>query len=235
MLRGLFGWLPFSLGDILYLAAGIYLLLKIVKFFIAIFKKKAGKVFWWNGLRWLVFYCLAVYAVFNIFWGLNYNRLGMAYQMRLQMNPYSTAELQQVVSILLKRLDASNEKALQTREMYAGKKALFNESYQCYQLAAVQYPHISYAGKSVKSSLYRWLGNYLGYTGYYNPFTGEAQVNTTVPVFVLPFTTCHEMGHQLGYAKENEANFAGYLSAKSSADPAFTYSVYFDFIQLWHT
>jgi hypothetical protein len=72
------------------------------------------------------------------------------------------------------------------------------------------------------------LGDYLGYTGYYNPFTGEAQVNTTVPVFVQPFTTCHEMGHQLGYAKENEANFAGYLSGKSSADPSFTYSVYFD-------
>ena len=76
--------------------------------------------------------------------------------------------------------------------------------------------------------MFSYLGDYLGYTGYYNPFTGEAQVNTTVPVFVQPFTTCHEMGHQLGYAKENEANFAGYLSGKSSGDPAFTYSVYFD-------
>ena len=38
------------------------------------------------------------------------------------------------------------------------------------------------------------------------------------------------MGHQLGYARENEANFSGYLSARSSADPAFRYSTYFD---LW--
>jgi hypothetical protein len=53
-------------------------------------------------------------------------------------------------------------------------------------------------------------------------------VNTTVPLFVQPFTTCHEIGHQLGYAKENEANFAGYLSAKSSKDAMFRYSVYFD-------
>ena len=43
-----------------------------------------------------------------------------------------------------------------------------------------------------------------------------------------PFTTCHEIGHQLGYAKEEEANFAGFLAAKSSPDPAFRYSVYFD-------
>jgi hypothetical protein len=32
----------------------------------------------------------------------------------------------------------------------------------------------------------------------------------------------------LGYARENEANFAGYLSARSSPDAAFRYSAYFD-------
>ena len=227
-LRFLFGWLPFSLGDILYLVTGIYLLIKITRGIIVIFKKKAGRVFWWNGIRWIVFYSLLLYAVFNIFWGLNYNRLGMAYQMQLQMKPYSTEELKEVITVILKRLDGSNIKALQTRDKYFQQQALFGESYQCYQLAETRYPHLSYATKSVKSSLFSYLGDYLGYTGYYNPFSGEAQVNTTVPIFVRPFTTCHEMGHQLGYAKENEANFAGYLSAKSSADAAFKYSVYFD-------
>jgi hypothetical protein len=64
--------------------------------------------------------------------------------------------------------------------------------------------------------------------GYYNPFTGEVQVNTTIPVFLQPYTTCHEMGHQLGYAKEDEANFAGYLAASASKDTLFHYSVYLD-------
>jgi hypothetical protein len=49
-----------------------------------------------------------------------------------------------------------------------------------------------------------------------------------MPVFTQPYTTCHEIGHQLGYAKENEANFVGYLSARLSDNPAFRYSVYFD-------
>jgi Protein of unknown function (DUF3810) len=227
-LRFLFGWLPFSMGDLLYLFAGIYLLIKLTRFIAAIFKRKAGGAFWWNGIRWLVFYSLLVYAVFNVLWGLNYNRLGMAYQLQLQMKPYSTEELQQVMTVVLKRLDATNLRALETRDSYVNNKALFDESYHCYQLANGQYPCLSYANKSVKSSLFSYLGDYLGYTGYYNPFTGEAQVNTTVPVFVRPFTTCHEMGHQLGHAKENEANFAGYLSGKSSADAAFRYSVYFD-------
>src|SRR5678809_1786278 len=76
--------------------------------------------------------------------------------------------------------------------------------------------------------MWGWLGNYAGFMGYYNPFTGEAQVNTTVPKFLQPYITTHEIAHQLGYSKENEANFVGYLAAISSPDPVFHYSTYFD-------
>jgi Protein of unknown function (DUF3810) len=228
VLRFLFGWLPFSIGDIVYAVAAVYLIVKLVRFVRSVFKTKGDRKVWWNGLRWFIFYSLLVYTVFNILWGLNYNRLGMAYQMQLQMKPYSTDELKQVMTIIVKRLDTTNVQALQTRNIYLSTQSLFAESFHCYQLAEAHYPHLSYSARSVKSSLFRSVGDYLGYSGYYNPFTGEAQVNTTVPVFVQPFTTCHEMGHQLGYAKENEANFAGYLSAKLSPDVAFKYSVYFD-------
>ena len=54
------------------------------------------------------------------------------------------------------------------------------------------------------------------FLGYYNPFTGEAQVNTNVPAFVIPFTTCHEMAHQIGYASESEASFVGFLVIRNS-------------------
>ena len=227
-LRFLFGWLPFSVGDALYALAGAWLLVKLFRCIQAIVKKKANRQFWWNGIRRIGFYSLLVYAVFNILWGLNYNRLGTAYLMHLQMKPYTTAELDTVMHIIVQRLDSTHVKALQTRDRFLRNRTLFDEAYHDYQLAKPLYPHLSYAKKSVKASLFSYLGDYMGYTGYYNPFTGEAQVNTTVPVFVLPFTTCHEMGHQLGYAKENEANFAGYLSGKLSPDPSFTYSVYFD-------
>ncbi len=227
-LRFLFGWLPVSVGDGLYFVAAVYVLVKLVRLIIAVLKKKTGKAYWWNAIRWLVFYSLLVYAVFNIFWGLNYNRLGMAYQLQLEMKPYSTEELQQVMNVIVTRLNSTTDSGLLTRNHYLPSKALFAESYRSYQLAKPVYPQLAYRANSVKQSLYGVLGNYLGYSGYYNPFTGEAQVNTTVPVFMRPFTTCHEMGHQLGYAKENEANFAGFLSAKSSADAAFKYSVYYD-------
>ena len=55
--------------------------------------------------------------------------------------------------------------------------------------------------------------------GYYNPFTAEAQYNFNLPQTYIPFTIAHESSHQLGYAKEQEANFIAYLLGKSSANP----------------
>jgi hypothetical protein len=226
--RFLFGWIPVSMGDILYLVAGIYLLVKLIKFIRTVIKRKAPAGFWKNGLQWLLFTGLWVYALFNILWGLNYNRMGTAHQMQLEMKPYSNEELKTVMAVLMQRLEANSDSLYQTRNRYQNNAHLFDTAFAAYKNAGSSYAHLQYSNKSVKPSLFSYLGDYLGYTGYYNPFTGEAQVNTTVPVFVRPFTTCHEIGHQLGYAKENEANFAGYLSAKSATDPAFRYSVYFD-------
>ena len=64
----------------------------------------------------------------------------------------------------------------------------------------------------------------MGYGGYLNPFTNEAQVNGVTPKFRLPTVSCHEVGHQLGYSAEGATNFIGYLVTSESNDPYFKYS-----------
>ena len=66
----------------------------------------------------------------------------------------------------------------------------------------------------------------MGYGGYLNPFTGEAQVNNRLPLFRYPVVCGHEIGHQLGYSAENETNFIGYLVMLRNQDPYFRYSAY---------
>ena len=129
---------------------------------------------------------------------------------------------------LLLKVNEFDSTGKQNRALISNKKSLFSSAIHSYELLGKKNIVFAYKTPSVKPSLFSYMGNYLGYTGYYNPFSGEAHVNTTVPLFIQPFTTCHEIGHQLGYAKENEANFAGYLSAKNSTDPNFLYSVYFE-------
>ena len=66
--------------------------------------------------------------------------------------------------------------------------------------------------------------SYTGILGYYNPFTAEAQYNAELPATYLPFTFAHESAHQLGYAREQEANFIAYLVGKNSGNKELNYS-----------
>ena len=186
-------------------------------------RKRAASV-----LYKLFILCCSFYIVFNIFWGINYNRQGIAWQLGLKIEKYSTDELKEMNCLLIDRINTSKSTLTINKTAYPSNKELFKMVSNCYQNITAQYSFLKYEPPSLKSSMWGWLGNYTGFTGYYNPFTGEAQVNTSVPKFLQPFIACHEVAHQLGYAKEMEANFVGYLAAAASKDTLLHYSVYLD-------
>jgi len=177
----------------------------------------------------MIFFFLFVYVSFNLLWGLNYNRKGIAQQLELQIKRYSIADIDTVTTLLQNRLNYYAQFVTEEqRDSFNRKKILFSHAANAFKAASGQYSFLKYQNRSIKPSLFSYLGNYLGFQGYYNPFSGEGQVNTTVPRFLEPFITTHEIAHQLGYAKENEANFTGYLACKSYNNNVFRYSVYFD-------
>ena len=231
-LRYLFGWLPISIGDILYGLFGGYILLKVMEGIITLVKKKVTRQSFIQGFirkfLKLLAILLVVYILFNALWGINYNRRGIAYQLNLKLEKYSHDELKKLDSVLVERVNAAKQYLLLRKKDYPSNGQLFKEVQESYHSVALAYPFLQYPAASIKPSLWGWLGNYLGFTGYYDPFTGEAQLNTTMPKFLLPYTACHEVAHQLGYAKEMEANFVGYLSAVASPDTLFHYSAYLD-------
>ena len=226
--RVLFGWIPFSVGDLVYAAAVILLIYGLVRGLRRLIRRQAGRGWLLRGLGRVVFVLLWVYVLFNVLWGLNYNRLGIAEQLQLEVRPYTNAELNSLTGYLLGELNVLDSQARVNRVDLARMPVLRGGAVRAYDSLAADEPRFVYRSRSVKASLFSYPGAYMGFAGYYNPFTGEAQVNTMDPLFGQPFTTCHEMGHQLGYAKENEANFIGFLAAKSSPDPAFAYSAYLD-------
>lgn len=225
-LRLLFGWIPFSVGDILYLIAGCWLLWKLIKNIRLILRRKLRDKLVLVKILKLILALTFVYIIFNIFWGINYNRAGIAHQLSLPNLQYDTSELLVIRQLLLQKVNSSKTSLINNREPYPSKKELFEKAERSYKEVQKEYPFLRFERLSIKSSLYGNLGNYIGFTGYYNPFTGEAQVNTTVPKFLQPYIATHEMAHQLGYAKENEANFVGYLAAVNSNDTLFHYSAY---------
>ena len=72
---------------------------------------------------------------------------------------------------------------------------------------------------------------YTHISGVYSFFTGEANINVNYPDFILPFTTAHEIAHQRGISREDEANFVAYLICERSDDPFFRYSAYLNMLE----
>jgi hypothetical protein len=228
-LRILFGWIPFSIGDLLYLFAFVFLALKTWKLIRLLWKRRFKAYLSWSLVWKYLKILLGVYIIFNLFWGLNYDRQGIAHQFGLKAKHYDPADLYELTRTLQQKLnfyagkvDSLNRLRLNNNEV------LFKEAVAAYCEAEKQYPFLNYSHPSIKPSMLTYVGKYFGFTGYYNPFTGEAQLKTTVPAFTKPFIVCHEIGHQVGYAKENEANFSSFLTGRVSENPEFRYSVYFD-------
>jgi len=217
-------WIPFSIGDVLYASVFIWFFIKIILFF----RRKPTWHRFFLSLKNLITACLAVYIFFLLMWGLNYYRYGIGYKMNLIPEPYSTEDLKTITTKLKDKLNANRKMMDSLHIDYADNKATFNEAIGLYNTAKTTYPFLDYEHNDVKKMLSGIAGNYSGFLGYYNPFTGEAQVNTKVPAFIIPFTACHEIGHQLGFASESEASFAGYLAVISGNSVVFNYSTCFD-------
>ncbi len=74
----------------------------------------------------------------------------------------------------------------------------------------------------------------MGYThtlGIYTFFTGEANINMSYPDYTTVFTAAHEMSHQRGIARENEANFLAFIVCINSDDDYIRYSGYVNMLE----
>ena len=66
--------------------------------------------------------------------------------------------------------------------------------------------------------------SYTHITGVYSFFTGEANINVNFPDYTIPYTAAHELAHQRGVGREDEANMVAFLVCMESNDPYIRYS-----------
>ncbi|HSU26961.1 MAG TPA: DUF3810 family protein, partial [Chitinophagaceae bacterium] len=167
--RFLLGWIPFSIGDILYGILILLILYKTYRFFKALFKKRITRKYFIAGLQQVIFFFLFLYVFFNLLWGLNYNRKGIASQLGLEVKTYTLGELDTLTTVLVERLNAYSDQVTEVaRDSFDRKKNLFTSSVEAFMSASKQFPFLKYTPRSVKPSLYSYAGNYLGFQGYYN-------------------------------------------------------------------
>jgi len=220
--RILFGWIPFSVGDVFYLLVVAWILMNCVKTIKLMLQNQYSGKLLLVQLRQIAIFLLSAYVIFNLFWGLNYYRQSMTKQMDL---PKADTSVKHLAALTGKLLLLTNQWRPRVN-LHADFSVMRQVALDGFEKGGKNLSSIQYSFPAVKPSIFGIAGNYMGYSGYYNPFSAEAQVNATIPSFVIPFVFCHEIAHQLGYAKENEASFIGFLAANSSSDSALRYSTY---------
>ncbi|HQR94348.1 MAG TPA: DUF3810 domain-containing protein, partial [Sediminibacterium sp.] len=146
----------------------------------------------------------------------------------LHPKPYTVEEVTSLTNDLIDSLNATRKLIPDSILPQPSIERIKAEALKNYARVSKDYRFLSYKYPSVKRSLYSEVGDYIGFTGYFNPFSGEAQLRTDIPRVLIPYVCSHEMAHQLGYASESEANFVGYLAASKSPQAYTRYSMYLE-------
>jgi hypothetical protein len=211
---------PFAIGDVLYLLLIAYVLKSIILFFKKAFKGSLRKTDRLNTFLQILNFGLLLYLVFKILWGLNYSRPSIAEQLGINNEKYNTEQLISLGKFFVRRLNT----------LQRVKKTRY-DIHQLRDIAVTGYSKMEktnaffdYHIPSVKPVVNSWMVTKIGIEGYYNPLSGEANINMRLPSVALPFVTCHEIAHQLGIGREDEANLIGYLVCSNSANPYFQYA-----------
>ena len=176
----------------------------------------------------------AVMLLFLLLWGFNYQRLPLATNLNLHGRETRPGELESICGLMISRLNASYEAARVKQDLSEEKAQPLNRQ-QMLDALEKSYQGMDYLIGSAASrngygppkalKLSSLLTSF-GISGIYSPFTGEANYNDNAPACDLPFVIAHEKAHQRGFAREDEANFIGFLACINAPEPYVRYSGY---------
>ena len=225
-LAALTSFLPFSLFELFLL-----LLIPLLVIFIVLTVKYT------SSLRERVRRVLLVASIICLVLSLHIYTLGIAYHTTSLADKLGLAEddkvdLDELYSTTVLVRDKVNELARivnysdgESRMPYSFA-GLSEHICSAYDTLEQNYPIFENFPSFAKPIKHSSIMSDMGITGIYSYFTGEANINTEYPDYTLPFVVAHELAHQRGFARENEANFIAYLVCISSPDPYIQYSGY---------
>ena len=213
----IFGWLPFSFGEILILTLPIILW--------CFLKKDNTRR---KNLKIVFQFVALLYILFQFQWGLNYHRTPLDEKLSIK-NKFELSSLIKTAKLFVEKTNNVHKKisksdTLPVKLEYKINKKLFLESLESVKRLKENTNNNNRPTISVKKSFFSTPLSYMGFSGYINPLTLEAQINTNTPKLYLPTTICHEIAHQIGYSAEDEANFIGIMAAISSQNKFISYS-----------
>ena len=168
----------------------------------------------------------ALFALFCLWWGVLYYSDSFTEQTGLKRRDVSVQELETVTKYFAAQANALGEYVERGEDgvFTADKDAIFRRSADIYEGAEQTFPCLAAPAVRAKPVVLSRLLSYIHYTGFFFPYTAEANLNADSPVCLLPSTIAHELAHLRGVAREDEANFCAVVACMESGDDEYRYS-----------
>lgn len=197
------GIFPFSVAEILlYLTVGTILFTGI-RLVWRLVRRKAGST---ETAGWGCGILLAagvLYFLYAANCGVNYYRISFSESAGMETSTYTVEELQQVCQWLteevnrLSPLMERGEDGVMKLTSPVGEKAP-----EAMKKLGERYPELSGYYPAPKGLLFPWILSVQKLSGIYSPFTAEANYNSAMTDYNIPFTACHELSHLKGFMEE---------------------------------
>ena len=169
---------------------------------------------------------VCVYALFSVMWGTYYYGDDFTTRMGLSCESVSTQRLADTTRYFARLANEYADKVSRDENgVYnADRDELLERSASVFENAEKKFPCLAGDGLCAKGFHLSPALSCLDFTGFFFPFTGEANVNTDFPPALFAATVAHELSHQRGVAREQEANFVAVLASLEYGDADYVYS-----------
>ena len=222
----LMGQIPFSVAELILYALIVCVLVTFVRMIVRTVRQKKAKPLadWLSGILLVAGILLFLYAVGG---GINYNRTSFSEEEGFVVSEYTAEDLEEVCEWLTEQVNAASGSVERddSGEMLAGADAAAG-AVEALETLSLTYSSLEGTYPQPKGVLLSEILSYLSLTGVYSFFTIEANYNTDMTDYNIPFVMCHELSHLRGFMDEKEANFIAFLACISSDREDFVYSGY---------
>ncbi len=219
-------WIPFSVAE------GLIILIPVLLVALIVVACRSYSDSWRSAGIYTGKLAAVLCAIWIIFvWNFAPGYYGTTLDKKLGLDrqKVSAEELYQTALILTSQLDALSEELVFPGEetssvMPYSLNEMNDKLMEAYEKYTETHDFPDQFYSRVKPVMLSEPMSYTHITGVYSFFTGEANLNVNFPDYTIPYTAAHELAHQRGVAREDEANMVAFLVCMESDDPYIRYS-----------
>ena len=168
------------------------------------------------------------YALSVPLWNLHYSRPAFASLSGLKTQPSDVTVLARTFDRLTDAVNAARNDVSEDNDgvmrLHGDIRSTFARAAAGYDVLSARFAFLAGQYGNPKPVLLSPLMSYTRIIGLYTVTTAEANIDVDIPDPEIPYTALHEMAHQRGIAREDEANAVAWFASRVHPDPDYRYS-----------